>query len=108
MEQYFYFGEATVAATGEAACFPLSNFLGIRPASSSSITLYYKATDGTGDADSVTLLHTGTSTKVAMGELVKVLSTKTNKPITVVADRLGTANAVDVTGIITVVTVTKS
>lgn len=108
MEQYFYFGQAAVGATSEAACFPLSTFLAMRPVNSSSIALYYAAVDGTGDADNVTLTHTGTSTKVAMNELVKVLSTKTNKPVTVVADRLGTANAVDVTGIITSVAVNKS
>lgn len=108
MEQYFYFGESAVETSGEAACFPLSNLLAIRPASASSIDIYYKAIDGTADADNVTLSHTGTSTKVAMNELVKVLSTKTNKPVTIVADRLGTANAVDVTGIITAVAVNKS
>lgn len=108
MEQYFYFGESTVETTGEAICFPLSKLLGIRPASSSSISIHYQAVDGTGDADDVTLTHTGTSTKKAMNELVKVFSTKTNKPVTVVADRLGTANAIDVTGIITAVACTKS
>ena len=78
------------------------------PYFSSSITLYYKATDGTGDADAVGLTHTGTSTKVAMNELVKVLNTKTNKPFVIVADRLGTVNAVDATRVATAVAVTKS
>ena len=108
MEQYFYFGEATVETTGEAACFPLSQLLGVRPATSASIAIHYLAVDGTGDADSVTLTHTGTSTKVAMNELVKVLSTKTNRPLTVVVDRLGTSNAVDATGVVTAVACAKS
>tara|TARA_R110002012_G_scaffold285704_1_gene476918 strand:- start:124 stop:450 length:327 start_codon:yes stop_codon:yes gene_type:complete len=108
MEQYFYFGEATVETTGEAACIPLSNIIGIRPDSASSIKIYHKATDGTGDADNITLTHTGTSTKVAMNELVKVLTTKTNKPVVVVVDRLGTANAVDATRVATAIAVFKS
>jgi spore maturation protein SpmB len=107
MEQYFYFGEATVETPGECILFPLSSFLGMRPASASSIQIHYMAIDGSGDADNVLLTHTGT-TKAAMNELAKVFSTKTNKPVTTVAERLGTANAVDVTGIITAVAVTKS
>ena len=108
MKQYFYFGEATVETTGENVCIPSSSIISIRPDGASSIKIYYKAIDGTGDADNVTLTHTGTSTKAALNELVKVFTTKTNKPIVVVADRLGTDNAVDITNITTAVAVFKS
>lgn len=108
MEQYFYFGEATVETTSESACFPLSAFLGLRPNSATTVVVYFKAVDNTLDADNVVVTHTGTSTKVMMSELASVFNTKARKPLLVVVDRLGSANAVDLTGLITSVTVNKS
>lgn len=55
MERYFYFGENDVDTTGEACMFPLSSFLGATPGGDDNITLHFKARNGNGADDVVTI-----------------------------------------------------
>jgi len=94
MERYFYFGEATVATTGEACMFPLSSFLGMTPASSASTTMNFKARNGTAVDDKVVITHTGHTPKAFMGEIVKFLQRNQKNPFLAIGDRVGTGDGV--------------
>tara|TARA_R110002073_G_scaffold304419_1_gene473149 strand:+ start:101 stop:457 length:357 start_codon:yes stop_codon:yes gene_type:complete len=63
MERYFYFGESTVATTGTASMFALSDFLGISHSGDDHLHLHFKARNGSAKTDTVQVdfgsLHLG-------------------------------------------------
>ena len=108
MEKYLYFGEATVETTGEACMFPVSSFLAMTPAGAATTTMYFKARNGTANDDALEILHTGFTPKEFMTEVVAALHADQRNPFLCVADRMGTANEVDITGKIATVGVTTA
>lgn len=85
MERYFYFGEDTVSTTGTSCLFPLSSFLGMTPAGADRIVMHFKARNNSQADDLVRLIHTGTTTKVFMTEMVKLMKANKN-PFLIVHD----------------------
>ena len=91
MVRFFYFGETVVDSTGEACMFPLSSFLGISgSATLDTSILYFKARNGTANADTVTILHTGFDHKQFAGELVHFMQVNHRNPFLIMAT--GTVN----------------
>tara|TARA_R110000744_G_scaffold324427_1_gene430223 strand:- start:282 stop:602 length:321 start_codon:yes stop_codon:yes gene_type:complete len=87
MKRYLYFGEATVATTGEACMFSVDTFLGMTPASASTVTMHFNSRNGAATDDVVTVTHTGYTTKVFMAEMVKFMQANQKNPFLVVADK---------------------
>jgi len=87
MKRYLYFGEATVATTGEACMFSVDTFLGMTPASASSTTMHFNSRNGAATDDVVTVTHTGHTTKAFMTEIVKFLQANQRKPMLTIADK---------------------
>ena len=105
MERYFYFGEDDVATTGEACMFPLSSFLGMTPASSSSTTMHFKARNGSANDDVVAVTHTGTSTKDFAIEIVKFMKANQKNPFLIVHDGESNTTISDLISSVAVATV---
>ena len=104
MVRFFYFGETVVDSTGEACMFPLSSFLGISgSATLDTSILHFKARNGTANADTVTILHTGFDHKQFAGELVQFMQVNHRNPFLIVHD--GESNST-ISGLITSVAVT--
>jgi hypothetical protein len=59
MENYLYFSDADGAdATGDAAMWPASRFIGVDPTSTTTTTIYFEGQTGVGDGvDKVVLTH---------------------------------------------------
>ena len=87
MRRYLYFGEATVATTGEACMFAVDTFLGMTPGSASTTTMHFKSRNGAATDDVVTVTHTGTTTKAFMTEIVKFLQGNQRNPFLIIADK---------------------
>ena len=87
MKRYLYFGEATVATTGEACMFAVDKFLGMTPGSASTTTMHFNSRNGAATDDVVTVTHTGTTTKAFMTEMVKFLQNNQRNPFLIVADK---------------------
>ena len=73
MKRYLYFGEATVATTGEACMFSVDRFLGMTPASAATTTIHFNSRNGAATDDLVAVTHTGHTTKAFMTEIVKFM-----------------------------------
>jgi hypothetical protein len=86
MERYFYFGEATVATTGEACLFPLSSFLGMTPAALFQTTMHFKSRNGAATDDTVLITHTGTKNKPFMVDIVRFLRRNQRNPYMLIAE----------------------
>ena len=94
MVRFFYFGETVVDSTGEACMFTLSSFLGISgSATLDTSILHFKARNGTSNADTVTILHTGFDHKQFAGELVHFMQVNHRNPFLIMATgQLGTSS----------------
>ena len=68
MERYFYFGQTTTQATGEALMMPLSRFLGMDSTGAAQTTLHFKSRNNEATNDRVIVTHTGYNTKEFMDE----------------------------------------
>ena len=86
MERYFYFGEATVATTGENAMYPLSSFLGMTPAGAATTTMHFKSRNGELTDDGVVVTHTGHTPKAFMTEVVDYLQRNQKNPFLIIKD----------------------
>tara|TARA_R110001606_G_C15276265_1_gene640043 strand:- start:421 stop:741 length:321 start_codon:yes stop_codon:yes gene_type:complete len=86
MERYFYFGEATVATTGENAMYPLSSFLGMTPAGAATTTMHFKSRNGALTDDGVVVTHTGHTPKAFMTEVVDYLQRNQKNPFLIIKD----------------------
>ena len=75
MKRYIYFGEATVAATGEACMFSVDTFLGMTPASASTVTMHFNSRNGAATDDVVTALAGFGLTEVQATALIEVHGT---------------------------------
>jgi len=64
MENYLYFSDGDGAdATGDAAMWPASRFLGVDPVSGTTTAVFFEGQTGVGDAtDKVVLTHLDSST----------------------------------------------
>ena len=102
MKRYLYFGEATVATTGEACMFSVDRFLGMTPASAATTTIHFKSRNGAATDDGIVVTHTGHTTKAFMTEIVKFMQANQKNPFLVVADK---TNPKAITGMITSVAV---
>ena len=86
MEKYFYFGEATVETTGEAAMFPLSSLLGMTPSGAAGTKLHFAARNGTRNDDTVEMEHAGKTPKQFAEEIAGILQSNTKSPFLIVSD----------------------
>mgnify|MGYP003658372133 CR=1 FL=1 len=73
MERYFYFGQTTTFATGDACMFPLSSFLGMDSSGATETTMYFKGRNGTAIDDNIVVTHTACNTKTFMTEFCKFM-----------------------------------
>ena len=73
MERYFFFGEATTHATGNALMMPLSRFLGIDSTGATQTTMYFKSRNNGATDDNIVVTHTGCNTKTFMIEMCNFL-----------------------------------
>ena len=105
MKRYLYFGEATVATTGEACMFSVDSFLGMTPGSASTTTMHFKSRNGAATDDVVTVTHTGHTTKAFMTEIVKYMQANQKNPFLIIADK---TNPTAVTNMIASVAVTTA
>ena len=87
MKRYLYFGEATVATTGEACMFSVDRFLGMTPASAATTTIHFNSRNGAATDDGIVVTHTGHTTKAFMTEMVKFMQANQKNPFLVVADK---------------------
>ena len=87
MKRYLYFGEATVATTGEACMFSVDRFLGMTPASAATTTIHFNSRNGAATDDGIVVTHTGHTTKAFMTEIVKFMQANQKNPFLVVADK---------------------
>tara|TARA_Y100001972_G_C7412760_1_gene213747 strand:- start:58 stop:432 length:375 start_codon:yes stop_codon:yes gene_type:complete len=64
MENYLYFSDADGAdATGDAAMWPASRFIGVDPVSATTTDIYFEGQTGAGDGvDKVRLTHLNSTT----------------------------------------------
>ena len=64
MENYVYFSDGDGAdATGDAAMWPLSRFIGVDPVSATTTDIYFEGQTGVGDGvDEVRLTHLNSAT----------------------------------------------
>jgi len=64
MENYLYFSDGDGAdATGDAAMWPASRFIGVDPTSATTTTIYFEGQTGVGDSlDKVVLTHLNSAT----------------------------------------------
>tara|TARA_R110000822_G_scaffold189478_1_gene328483 strand:+ start:391 stop:711 length:321 start_codon:yes stop_codon:yes gene_type:complete len=86
MERYFYFGEGAVGASGTAAMYPLSAFIGMTAAGATSTSIKFNARNGAAVDDTVAVTHTGHTSKAFMAEMVNYLQRNHRNPFLVVAD----------------------
>jgi len=65
MENYLYFSDADGAdATGDAAMWPASRFIGVDPTSTTTTTIYFEGQTGVGDGvDKVVLTHLNSASR---------------------------------------------
>jgi len=103
MKRYLYFGEATVATTGEACMFSVDTFLGMTPRAATQTKMHFQARNGTLADDDVLITHTGYTTKQFMTEMAGFMQANQRNPFLVVADK---TNPGAVTKMITVAAVT--
>ena len=98
MVRFFYFGETVVDSTGEACMFPLSSFLGISgSATLDTSILHFKARNGTANADTVTILHSGYDHRQFSEELAHFMQVNQRDPFLIMTSgslTAGTANFV--------------
>ena len=87
MKRYLYFGEATVATTGEAGMFSVDTFLGMTPRSATLTRMHFEARNGEPLDDFVEIDHTGYTTKAFMTEIVKFMQANQKNPFLVIADK---------------------
>lgn len=106
MKRYLYFGEAAVETTGESCMFPIDMFLGMTPGVTSGTTtqLHFKSRNGAATDDTVTLTHTGHTTKAFMTEMVKFMQNNQKNPFLMVADRTNYNSVTDMIDEVAVVT----
>jgi hypothetical protein len=105
MKRYLYFGEATVATTGEACMFSVDRFLGMTPASAATTTIHFNSRNGAATDDSIVVTHTNHTTKAFMTEIVKFMQANQKNPFLVIADK---TNPSAVTNMIASVAVTTA
>ena len=105
MKRYLYFGEATVATTGEACMFSVDRFLGMTPASAATTTIHFNSRNGAATDDGIVVTHTGHTTKAFMTEMVKFMQANQKNPFLVVADK---TNPSAVTNMIASVAITTA
>jgi len=103
MKRYLYFGEATVETTGEACMFAVDRFLGMTPGGAEITQMRFKSRNGAATDDSVSVTHTGHTTKAFMTEIVKFLQGNQRNPFLIIADK---TNPTAVTNMIASVAVT--
>jgi len=101
MKRYLYFGEPTVATTGEACMFSVDTFLGMTPAGANSTTMHFNSRNGAATDDVVTVVHT-VGFKAFATEIVKFMQANQKNPFLIVADK---TNPTAVTGMIASVAV---
>ena len=87
MKRYLYFGEATVATTGEACMFSVDRFLGMTPASVARTTIHFNCRNGAATDDGIVVTHVGHTTKAFMTEIVKFMQANQKNPFLVIADK---------------------
>ena len=80
MKRYLYFGEAAVETTGEAGMFAVDRFLGMTPGGAAITTMHFKARNGNLADDTVTVTHTGYTTKAFATEMVKFMQNNQKNP----------------------------
>tara|TARA_R100000152_G_C6753107_1_gene176853 strand:- start:937 stop:1287 length:351 start_codon:yes stop_codon:yes gene_type:complete len=56
---YLYFSEGTVDGTGDQGCWPASSYLGMDCVSATTTNIYFKSINGTGENDTVRIVHDG-------------------------------------------------
>ena len=105
MKRYLYFGEATVATTGEACMFSVDRFLGMTPASAATTTIHFNSRNGAATDDDIVVTHTGHTTKAFMTEIVKFMQANQKNPFLVIADK---TNPSAVTNMIASVVITTA
>jgi len=105
MKRYLYFGEATVATTGEACMFSVDRFLGMTPASAATTTIHFNSRNGAATDDDIVVTHTNHTTKAFMTEIVKFMQANQKNPFLVIADK---TNPSAVTNMIASVAVTTA
>ena len=86
MENYLYFGEATVETTGESCLFPISSFLGMTPSGANGTTMHFKSRNGAATDDAIVMEHGSHTPKQFMTEMVGYMQKNHKNPFLIVSD----------------------
>ena len=89
MERYFYFGEATTHATGNALMMPLSRFLGMDSTGAAQTTISFKSRNNEATNDTVRVEHAGYTTKEFMDEFCDFLQENERKAFLMMGSKGG-------------------
>ena len=89
MERYFYFGQTTTHATGDALMMPLSRFLGMDSTGAAQTTMNFKSRNNAATNDDVVVTHTGYTTKEFMDEVCDFLQENERKAFLMMGSKGG-------------------